>query len=61
MRWIPAAAAFLLCALEGKRRSLGLKNRVTLLNETIVMLNNFSIGIRCRQIEHFAEQSVKQR
>ena len=48
MRWVLAAAAFLLCAFEGRRRGLALKNRVALLNEVIVMLNNFSIEIRCR-------------
>ena len=45
-----AAAAFLLCALEGRRRGLKLKNRVTLLNELLIMLNNFYIEIRCRSL-----------
>ncbi len=50
MRWAAAIAAFLLCALEGRRRSMALKNRVTLLSELVTMLNNFSIEIRCRAL-----------
>lgn len=50
MRWILAIAAFLLCALEGKRRTLKLKSRVTLVNETLTMLNRFSVEIRCRSL-----------
>lgn len=48
MRWILAIAAFLLCTLEGQRRRRLLKERAELLNELRVMLNDFSIGIRCR-------------
>lgn len=50
MRWAAAIAAFLLCALEGRRRSMALKNRVMLLSELVIMLNNFSIEIRCRAL-----------
>lgn len=50
MRLAAAIAAFLLCALEGKRRSLALKNRVALLSEVLIMLNSFSIEIRCRAL-----------
>lgn len=50
MRWVAAIAAFLLCALEGRRRSLALKNRAALLSELLVMLNNFSIEIQCRAL-----------
>ena len=50
MRLALAIAAFLLCALEGRRRGLVLKNRVTLLNEVLIMLNSFSIEIRCRSL-----------
>lgn len=50
MRWALAIAAFLLCSLEGRRRGLVLKNRVTLLDEVLIMLNSFSIEIRCRSL-----------
>ena len=48
MRWIAAIAAFLVCALEGQRRRRILKERAELLSELLVMLTDFSIGIRCR-------------
>lgn len=48
MRWIAAMAAFLLCALEGQRRRRALRERAELLNELLLMLNDFAIGIRCR-------------
>ena len=50
MRWVLAIAAFLLCAYEGRRRSMKLKNRAALLSEVLAMLNNFSIEIRCRSL-----------
>lgn len=48
MRWLAAIAAFMLCTLEGQRRRRVLRERVELLSELLVMLNDFSIGIRCR-------------
>lgn len=48
MRWLAAIAAFVLCTLEGQRRRRVLKERVELLSELLLMLNDFSIGIRCR-------------
>lgn len=36
--------------MEGRRQSEKLKNRVTLLREILIMLNNFSIEIRCRAL-----------
>ena len=50
MKWVLAIAVFLFCTLEGRRRRNLLKNRVTLLEELIIMLNNFSIEIRCRSL-----------
>ncbi len=50
MRWAAAIAVFLLCALEGRRRSRLLKDRVMLLSELGVMLENFSIEIKCRAL-----------
>lgn len=50
MRWLAAFAVFLLCALEGQRRKRALRERAELLSELMLMLNDFSIGIRCRAL-----------
>lgn len=42
-----AAAAFSVCAFEGYRRSRELKDRAKFLAETELMIERFSIGIRC--------------
>ncbi len=47
LRIIAAVTAFLLCALEGSRRSRELRERAACLSETLLMLGRFSIGIRC--------------
>lgn len=47
LRITAAAIAFSVCAFEGWRRSRELKDRVKFLAETELMLERFSIGIRC--------------
>ena len=47
LRITAAAIAFSVCAYEGWRRGRELKNRAKFLAETEVMLERFSIGIRC--------------
>ena len=42
-----AAVAFSVCAFEGYRRSRELKDRAKFLAETELMIERFSIGIRC--------------
>lgn len=42
-----AAVAFSVCAFEGYQRSRELKDRAKFLSETELMLERFSIGIRC--------------
>lgn len=48
MRILAAVMLFLLCSAEGLRRRFALKNRAELLDEILVMLNNFSVEIGCR-------------
>lgn len=50
MRIAAAVIVFALCALEGQRRRLALKNRAGLLEELLLMLNGFSIEISCRAL-----------
>lgn len=47
LRIIAAAAAFLLCTLEGRRRSRELGERAEFLAETLLLTERFAIGIRC--------------
>lgn len=47
LRIIAAITAFLLCTLEGSRRSRELRERVSFLSETLLMVGRFSTGIRC--------------
>ena len=47
LRITAAAVAFSVCAYEGWRRSRELKYRAKFLAETELMLERFSIGIRC--------------
>ena len=42
-----AAVAFSVCAFEGYQRSRELKDRAKFLSETELMLERFTIGIRC--------------
>lgn len=50
MRIVAAVIVFLLCAAEGLRRRFALKKRAELLDEVLVMLNNFSVEISCRAL-----------
>ena len=50
MRILAAIIAFFCCALEGRRRSLELKNRVKFLTEILLSLENFAVEIRCRAL-----------
>ena len=47
LRITAAVIAFSVCTLEGSRRSRELKDRVRFLAETELMLERFSVGIRC--------------
>ena len=47
LRITAAAVAFSVCAFEGWRRSRELKDRAKFLAETELMLERFTIGIRC--------------
>lgn len=47
LRIFAAAIAFLICMFEGYRRSRELKDRAVFLSETALLLERFSIGIRC--------------
>ena len=47
LRITAAVVAFSVCTFEGHRRSRELKDRVKFLAETELMLERFSIGIRC--------------
>lgn len=47
LRIIAAVTAFLLCSLEGIRRSRELCERAAFLSETVLMIGRFSMGIRC--------------
>lgn len=47
LRIIAAVAAFLLCTLEGSRRSRELSERVSFLSEALLLVGRFSTGIRC--------------
>lgn len=47
MRTAAAVIALFCCVFEGSRRSGMLKERVKILSELMLMLNNFSIEIRC--------------
>ena len=47
LRITAAMIAFSVCTFEGWRKSRELKNRVIFLSETELMLERFSIGIRC--------------
>lgn len=50
MRIAAALIVFVLCAVEGQRRRLELKNRAGLLAELLLMLNSFAIEISCRAL-----------
>lgn len=50
MRLLAAIIVFILCAAEGWRRRLLLKNRAALLTDVLLMLNNFSVEINCRAL-----------
>lgn len=50
MRIFAAVIVFLLCAAEGLRRRFALKERAELLDDVLVMLNNFSVEISCRAL-----------
>lgn len=47
LRILAAVIAFSVCTFEGYRRSRELKDRTMLLSETALLLERFSIGIRC--------------
>ena len=47
LRITAAVVAFSVCTFEGYRRSSELKDRAKFLTETELMLERFSIGIRC--------------
>lgn len=47
LRFIAAATAFSVCAFEGYRRGRELKDRALFLEETALLIERFSIGIRC--------------
>lgn len=50
MRLLAAVIVFILCAAEGWRRRLALKNRAKMLSDILLMLNNFAIEINCRAL-----------
>ncbi len=50
MRIAAAVIVFALCAIEGQRRRLALKNRAVMLSELLLMLNSFAIEIDCRAL-----------
>lgn len=50
MRILSAVTVFLLCAAEGLRRRFALKRRAELLDDVLMMLNNFSVEISCRAL-----------
>lgn len=47
LRLFAAATAFSVCAFEGYRRGRELKDRAVFLAETALLIERFSIGIRC--------------
>ena len=50
MRILAAVIVFVLCTVEGLRRRFALKRRAEMLDDVLVMLNNFSIEISCRAL-----------